>query len=399
MYRVAVVTSYFPTREQPYRGHSAYQTLRQMRKWADIEVYAPFAVYPRWLRPRTFPYYRPDTAYCPPDMAAQYFEYPAVPGLSRFLNGFICSRYLLPYLERSKPDLILNYWLYPDGYAAVQAGKILDIPVVLGAIGSDLCRIPDRATLHLTRQALRGASAVIAVSNELRDRAIRLGAPPERVETVLNGCDLSIFRFGDRAVARAELGLESDAEIILYVGRLDAYKGLREMLAAARRLVSSHPRLQLVFVGEGLFRKELQLLASESGLLDRVRLAGACVSARVARWMTAADIFCLPSYSEGCPNVLVEALACGRPVVATTVGGIPELVTPDFGILVPPRDVPQLAGALEQALARKWDGAAIARRFHRGWDDVACETDAICRHVLSGAPASGAARELTSITI
>ena len=383
MYRIAVVSSYFPTREQPYRGHTAYQTLRQLQKFAEIEVFAPFAVYPRWLTPRNFPYYRPDVNYSPPDMSAHYFEYPAVPGLSRFLNGFVCSRYLLPYLEKAKPDLILNYCLYPDGYAAVAVGKTLSIPVVLGAIGSDLCRIPDRATLLLTQKALRGAAAVITVSAELRQRAIHLGAAPERVTTILNGCDSSIFRLGDRAAARTRLGLEADAELILYVGRLDVNKGLREMMAAMSRLAPKHPRLQLVVVGEGLFEKELRELAGQAGLGGRVRLPGACSSTEVAQWMTASDVFCLPSYSEGCPNVLVEALACGRPVVATAVGGIPELVTANCGILVPPRDAEQLADALAAALLRHWDEPAIARQFLRGWDNVAAEADLICRSTLS----------------
>ena len=385
MYRIAVVTSYFPTREQPYRGHSAYQTLRQLRRWAEIQVYAPFAVYPRWLAPKNFPYYRPDTTYCTPDIPARYFEYPAIPGLSRFLNGYVCSRYLLPYLEKFRPDVILNYWLYPDGYAAVAAGKILNIPVVLGSIGSDLCRIPDRATLRLTQRAVRAAAAVITVSEDLRQRAIRLGASPKSVKTVLNGCDSSIFRFGDRAAARAELSLTADAEVILYVGRLDVNKGLREMLAAASRLASERPGLQLAFVGEGLFLRELQMGAREAGLLNRVHLPGACGSAEVARWMTAADLFCLPSYAEGCPNVLLEALACGRPVVATTVGGIPELITPDCGTLVPPRDARSLAEAWVGALSRSWDEPAIARKFRRGWDEAAWETDAICRSVLPAA--------------
>jgi glycosyltransferase involved in cell wall biosynthesis len=172
------------------------------------------------------------------------------------------------------------------------------------------------------------------------------------------------------------------------VGRLDVKKGLREMLAAAARLALEHPRLQLAFVGEGLFGKELEDRAGNAGLGGRVRLPGVCSSAEVARWMAAADVFCLPSYYEGCPNVLVEALACGRPVVSTTVGGIPELVTADCGILVAPGDVEQLAGALAAALRRNWNEPAIARRFRRGWDVVAAETDAVCRSVLpSGKPA------------
>ena len=95
--------------------------------------------------------------------------------------------------------------------------------------------------------------------------------------------------------------------------------------------------------------------------------------------MRAADLFCLPSYSEGCPNVVVEALACGRPVVATRVGGIPELVKGTCGMLIPPRDIGELRRALDAALSKQWDGEEIARTSRRSWKDVAAETFAVCR--------------------
>ena len=97
--------------------------------------------------------------------------------------------------------------------------------------------------------------------------------------------------------------------------------------------------------------------------------------------MRAADVFCLPSYSEGCPNVVVEALACGRPVVATKVGGIPELVRDGCGILIAPRDAAELRGALDQALSARWDREEIARTSARSWASVAAETMAVCRSV------------------
>ena len=110
-------------------------------------------------------------------------------------------------------------------------------------------------------------------------------------------------------------------------------------------------------------------------------LPGRCDAAGIAQWMRAADIFCLPSYTEGCPNVLVEALACGRPIVATNVGGIPELIHQDSGILVPPRDSAALRGALHQALSKQWDGEAIARTSTRSWEAVSGETWAVCRKI------------------
>ena len=110
----------------------------------------------------------------------------------------------------------------------------------------------------------------------------------------------------------------------------------------------------------------------------------------MARWLAASDLLCLPSHSEGCPNVVLEALYSGRPVVATDVGGTPELVDDTCGILVPKGDVPALADALARALARSWDADVISRTHGRTWDDVARETFEVCRSVLDAR--SGAVR-------
>jgi glycosyltransferase involved in cell wall biosynthesis len=166
--------------------------------------------------------------------------------------------------------------------------------------------------------------------------------------------------------------------LLLYAGRLDPNKGLKELLTAVARLRIDHPRLRLTLLGEGIMHEQLVELARHSKILDIVSFAGVVRSAGVASWMAAANVFCLPSYSEGCPNVIIEALASGRPVVASTVGGIPELITPEHGILVPPRDTERLTTALHKALSTSWDETAIARHFSRGWDQVAREVYQVC---------------------
>jgi len=373
MLRLAVVTAYFPLREQPYRGHSAYQTLLELKRWMDIEVFCPLASYSSWLRPRNFVYVKPDATYTPPGIRANYIEYPAVPLLSRAVNGAVCARRLLPHLRRFNPDAILNYGVYPEGYAAVSAGTKLGVPVVVGALGSDLNRIPDRLSEWMTRKTLRQASAVLTVSRQLRDQAIRLGALSDRTSVVGNGCDTAVFHPADRDAARNELGLDPDCTLILYVGWLVATKGLRELLEAFIRLVPSDRKLQLACIGEGALQGELKQRVLQAGIEDRVRFEGACSSQQIARWLAAANVFCLPSYAEGCPNAVIEALSCGRPVVASNVGGIPDLIDSDSGILVRPRDPKMLAEALRAALLRPWNEAAICRKFHRGWNQVASE--------------------------
>ena len=384
--KITVVTPYFPISAEPYRGHSAYQTLRAMKDRAEIEVLCPVATYPplRWLNPRGYRYHRPDLSYSPPDLKATYFTYPALPVISRPVNGFICRHYLKSYLKASRPDVILNYWLYPEGYSAVCAGRKLGIPVVVGSIGSDLRRIGDPITRYFVKKTLRIADAVVTVSEELRTRAVALGADAARVFTIMNGCDRGVFHPADRMAARRDRGLPEHLDLLLYVGWLSPTKGMVELLLAMRDLRESRPNLRLALIGEGAYRPIAEQFAAVENFADRLLFLGRLPSLEVARWITACDVFCLPSHSEGCPNVVIEAIASGRPVVATNVGGIPDLVDENCGILVPPQDPAKLRSAIEMALDRIWDEAAISAHFGRGWEAVAAETCEVCRNVARG---------------
>jgi len=378
--RITVVTPYFPTSARSYGGRSAYETLRVLKRWADIHVVCPLTLYPKWLAPQN--YDPPDLTYQPRDLKTTYFQYPAIPLATRPINGLVCEEYLLPYVRDSRPDLILNYWLYPEGLGAVRAGRKLGVPVVVGAIGSDVRRLSDACIRHLIRRTLTEAAGVIAVSEELRQRAIALGVPPERVTAIPNGCDGTVFRPGARDEARRLLGLDLSGKMILYAGNLLRSKGLAELMEAFIGLARVRPSLRLALIGEGALGEKLRVRARKAGVGGRLIVPGAQASPTVARWMAASDVFCLPSYSEGCPNVVIEALSCGRPVVATAVGGVPELVKDDCGMLVPARDSEQLRAALDAALSARWDAHRIAAAVRRDWEQVARETLAVCRRVL-----------------
>lgn len=379
--RVTVVTPYFPIAEEPYRGHSAFHTLRFMKHDADIEVICPIATYPptRLLNPTGYRYRRVDLLYRPPDLKASYFKYPALPVVTRPFNGFTCSHLLESRLLASRPDVILNYWVYPEGFAAVRLGRKHGIPVIVGSIGSDILRPGDPVSFRLMRHTLRGATGVITVSEDLRENAIRLGVSPDRVTTILNGCDRSVFHPCDRAQARASLGVAPDAELILYIGWISPTKGLVELIDAAAALAPRHPRIQVALIGEGRSQPDLEARARAAGVADRIAFLGRKSSPEVSEWLGACDVFSLPSHSEGCPNVIVESISCGRPVVATNVGGIPELLNSTVGIMVPPHNTGKLAAALDDALGRSWDHEAIAGQFGRGWEAAAAETLAVCR--------------------
>jgi len=379
--RLLIVTSQFPIAGEPNRGRPVYQTIRELSRLATVRVISPVATYPRWAQPRSYLFRASDDNQAVEGCDVQYVRYPALPALTRPFNGWSCARTLHAPLKAFAPDLVLSYWLYPDAYGAMLAARKAGLPLVAGARGSDL-RVRDSISRSLTRPVVTTAQRLLVVSEDLgRVAAENYGADPARIRTIPNGCDASLFHPADRSAARDHLGLAADAEVVTYVGRLVAEKGLRELLDACRTLSATRPRLRLVLVGEGPMREEIVArLAADTTL--QVTLAGAQPPAEVARWMSASDLVTLPSYSEGHPNVLVEALACGRPVVATPVGGIPEVVDAESGILVPARDAQALATGLAQALDRHWDETALARKFSRDWRQVAEDTLEVCEQAL-----------------
>ena len=384
--RLAVVTSQYPVPEDPTRGQPVRQTIDALSRLTPLEVFVPNAVYPGWLQPRSYRYATTSSGTLSRDgYRVHHVTYGTLPLVGRVLNGRSAARALSEPLRRFAPDLVLAYWLYPDAYGASAVARRLGIPVVSGARGSDL-RARDRLSLTLTRRALDRSAGVLAVSDNLRSIAVdRFRVPAERATTIANGCDSRIFRLTRRADARAQLGLPNEIRLVLFAGRLVEAKGVRELLTAWSTIAAADPTARLAFIGAGALHAELSETAASLGFGDRVLLPGVQPLERVAAWMQACDVFCLPSHTEGYPNVLVEALACGRPVVATPVGGAVEIVDERNGILTPVADIPRLTAALEAALAREWSETQLAARFSRSWDDVARETLKACESALSHA--------------
>jgi teichuronic acid biosynthesis glycosyltransferase TuaC len=379
--KVTLVTPIFPIPAQPYRGHSEYEIVLALSKRADVNVICPFPRYPKWFQPN-YDHRHPDLSYSPPGVTTRYFEYPALPGVTRCINGKVCARYLEPYFRERMPDVACNFWLYPEGYATVAVARRLGIPSVIGSIGSDLNRFVDPASRWLTKRAMKRATFVVTKSEHLRQRAIQMGISPSKVRTIRNGCNPTVFHVGDRSAARAQLAIEERAELVLFVGRLDIAKGIEELLEAFASLAGRRPNLQLAFVGDGPGGEHLRSKSKHLALEDRITLIGACSSQQVAQWLGAANVLALPSYNEGYPNVVIEALSCGRPVIATKVGGILELVNEESGILIAPRDSRALAVAIEESMERRWDEHSISEQFRRGWDKAAEELLQICELAL-----------------
>jgi glycosyltransferase involved in cell wall biosynthesis len=224
------------------------------------------------------------------------------------------------------------------------------------------------------RAAIRAADGIIAVSAALKDVAVAAGAKVSDVEVIGNGIDLEKIYTSNRTGARRQLGLAEDAEVIVSVGTLVERKGFHRVIACLPTLVRSFPKLCYLVVGgagpEGDISDRLRSLAADLGVSEHVRFLGALPPAELNVPLSAADVFVLASSYEGWANVLLEAMACGLPVVATDVGGNAEVVAnPELGTIVPFGDANQLLVAIDGALRRSWDRAAIRRYAeNNSWD-------------------------------
>jgi glycosyltransferase involved in cell wall biosynthesis len=256
---------------------------------------------------------------------------------------------------------MIGSWGFPDAVATAAVATLTSTPVLMKVHGTDV-----NEYLHVSSKrwqivaAARRCRAVMSVSGALRAQLVEAGVEPSRVHVVYNGVDAAVFHPADKAAARRTLGVGTDERLLLFIGNLKPSKGCLDLLEGFIHIAEAQPRATLVFIGGGEARAHILERAAERGLAPRVRLLGKVDHALLPAWFTASDLLCLPSHNEGVPNVVLEAMACGMPVVASTVGGIPEVVPEFAGMLVPPRDTPALALALEAALARPWDHERIA---------------------------------------
>jgi glycosyltransferase involved in cell wall biosynthesis len=369
MMRVLAITKIFPNSVEPLSSAFNRQQFGALAELCDLQVLATVPWFPgarrfgKWSAAGRL-------VDVPPDewidrMYVQHPRYFFVPRYGHAFAGALYATSLLPTVMRlrGRVDVILAAWAYPDGAAAVMLGELLRLPVVVKLHGSDInvvARMPGpRWNLqHLLPRARR----VVAVSRPLAREAIALGVSKERVSVVYNGVDPQLFKLMDRNEARRAVGWRSDEKMVLYVGRLEREKGVNDLLDAFVNVRGA----DLVLVGDGKARREAAGNA-------RVHPVGPKPLSEVGKWMAACDVLVLPSWNEGTPNVVLEAFSCGRPVVATSVGGIPDLIDDAaLGALVPARDAAALAAAISRALETRYDPDEIVDKgAHGDWKESA----------------------------
>lgn len=397
--RLLTYTTLFPNRERPNHGIFVENRLRDVLRSGQAEsvVLAPVPFFPsgnprfgEWGRHAKVP--RSETR---AGLIVDHPRFPVIPRIGMSAAPWLLyqasARALGRMLAQGRRfDLIDAHYFYPDGVAAVWLGRRFRLPVVVTARGSDVTQLPNFAMPRkLLRQAVREADGLIAVSAALKTALVGLGADPAKVEVLRNGVDTALFHPLDRAVARGKLGLNRPT--LISVGLLVERKGHHRVIEAMRLL----PDYDLLILGEGGERARLEGLITRHGLGDRVRLLGSRPHAELPLFYSAADALVLASSREGWANVLLEAMACGTPAVASPIPGNPEVVrSPEAGVIAPENSPDGIAEGVRALFAAARDRAATrayAERF--GWGATTEGQLALFRRVLGLASGTSSAAE------
>jgi glycosyltransferase involved in cell wall biosynthesis len=382
--RLLTFTTLYPNPVQPHLGVFVENRLRHLLASGEATstVLAPVP----WFPGRT-----PPRAAVPPvterhGLVVHHPRFLALPGLGMATNPhtlYRAARHAVRQLmaDGLEFDAIDAHYLFPDGVAAAWLAQELGKPVALTARGSDINTFPQyRRPRALILGAIAAADAVIAVSAGLKERLVALGVPAGKVTVLRNGVDLETFHpVIDRQALRQELGVPS-GPLLLTVGNLVPLKGHARIIEALPEL----PACTLLIAGAGPEGPALQALARAREVAPRVRLLGAMPHHALPRLYAAADALLLASEREGWPNVVLEAMACGTPVIATPVFGVGEMLTvPAAGLILADGGPATIAAGVKRLLAAP--PARDATRAHAeqfSWDATTAGQLALFRRML-----------------
>ncbi|MBO0710068.1 MAG: glycosyltransferase [Acetobacteraceae bacterium] len=395
--RLLTYSTLFPNAIEPNHGIFVENRLSKLLATGEVDatVVAPVPYFPSrnpyfgsWSRRARVPAFERRGRF-----AVYHPRFPVIPKVGAGLAPWLLYQATIRPLARllaagSGFDLIDAHYFYPDGVAAVLLGRRFGLPVVVTARGSDITLFSRQLVpRQWLRRAIGRADGLVAVSGALKDGLMSLGAPGS-VEVLRNGVDTDLFRPHDRAAARAALLLTRPT--LISVGLLIERKGHHRTIQAMTLL----PEHELIIVGEGPERARLEALIARLGLADRVRLLGSRPHAELPHYYAAADALVLASSREGWANVLLEAMACGTPVIASPIPGNPEVVqNPDAG-LIAKANTPQAIAAAVRALRLTPRARAATRAYAEqfSWDATTQGQVRLFRRVLDSRAKAAARR-------
>lgn len=273
-------------------------------------------------------------------------RYAAINGILMQLSLFHMIKKLI---KEKQIEVILAYNMIPEGIAAVRLAKKFNLPVAFWAIGTDVNDFAgyNKINTYLSKKTIQESNLVIAESKDLENKIRTLTSKNKSIKTFYKGIDISNFRdLPSRDVLLRKLELPSERRYILFVGRLIYDKGIYELAETFNNLVKKYSDLDLILVGEEIEKDALIAKFTAYGILDKIHFKGITPYREIAYYMRISELLLFPTWAEGLPNVVMEAMAIGLPVVASNVDGIPEILENRVtGLSVPPKDSEKLTEA------------------------------------------------------
>ena len=368
---ILFISTQFPNPSEPNRGVFSLQIVRELASFAGVKVIAPVPT----IAPFNFidSFKRYPTNYVIPaveqysGITVYHPKYRALPGMGfvHHLALYRTLKSLVVTIHSDWPiDAVNCHWIFPDGVAVQRICAELQIPVMLTPLGTDLNLFSEyRLRRSAIRDALLKADMISVLSAPMRERCLSMGVDHDKILVIPNGVDVDKFSLRDPVLCRRKLGLPDDVEPILFIGSLVPVKGVSSLLKAYALLRRDQGQgsVKLYILGQGFLGDELKRQACDLEIIGDTVFVGAVAHDALPEWIGAARCLCLPSLSEGHPNVMMEALACGIPVVASAVGSIPDYVTPSTGHLVAAGDHVDLCRKLKLCLSFRYDRREVRR--------------------------------------
>ncbi len=327
----------------------------------------------------------------PPNVYVHVLSFPyIVPDGKNYTLGLAIYKKIQRVITDKKIDfdIIHSHFVYHYGQAGSLIKRKTGIPFVITAHGDDIYDFPFRNDRwrNIILETLKFADHIITVS--YRNSTILskdLGVSGNKISVIPNGFNPNLFKPIHKDVARDYLGLPPDKKIILNVASLVPIKGHDVLITAIKRVVRTREDVLLTIIGNGPLKRKLVNIIKKRNLEKYVRFEGIKPHSEIPLWMNAADLFVLPSLSEGNPTVMFEVLGVGLPFVGTAVGGVPEIITSeDYGLLCPPKDPECLAEKILIALEKEWNREKIRKYAERfTWNNIAKEIVRIYKQISS----------------
>tara|TARA_R110001599_G_scaffold217409_1_gene415614 strand:- start:1004 stop:2137 length:1134 start_codon:yes stop_codon:yes gene_type:complete len=346
---LTVITNLYPLPWEPNRATFNRQQFELLKDDYELSIVIPIA-FPDWFLHRKEIKQTESLRYVP------YFYLPKFG--RRFYSVMMFISIIMHsglWLMRKKPEKILASWAFPEAVAASWISKLFNADFYFKVHGSDINlhgKIPARAKQIV--KASKRALGILSVSQALADEMITMGIDKEKIRVIYNGVDHQKFQV-QHAIANKQPN-----DYILYVGNLKKEKGVIELIKGFAAISEKYPALKLLYAGPGNLRSELTNQAKNLAISDKVVLLGGVDHNQLPELISQARVLALPSYNEGVPNVVLEAMACGTPVLATNVGGIPEVVNEEVcGKIIEAKSYSAVSEGLDYILSATWDKANI----------------------------------------